>query len=132
MIELLTTLRDGLSVDDALLQVYGYDIDGLEDRWREAIGAPARHPSALATAQPTPTFVPTIVPISGAQASVPATPSMIPTSSFGEGTPAAPAGPPRTLTIVLLIFCCVFGLLIGVIVLGVIVRLTIKKGGRNG
>ena len=132
MTALLAALRNGRSVEEALLQVYGFDIGGLEDQWRGAIGAPARHASGQPTAQPTPTFVPTIVPISGAQASVPATPFVVPTSSFGEGTPAAPSGPPRTLTITLLIFCCVFGLLIGVIVLGVILRVSSRKGGQNG
>jgi len=136
MTGLLTSLRDGLSVDEALLKVYGFNINGLENKWRGAIGAPARQASAQPTAQPTPTFVPTIVPISGAQAGHPSTPFVVPTSSFGGGTPASPgstsSGPPRSLTIALLAFCCVFGLLIGVIVLGVIVRGSARKAGKNG
>lgn len=136
MTGLLTSLRDGLSVDEALLRVYGFDINGLEDKWRGAIGAPARQASAQPTAQLTPTFVPTIVPISGAQAGQPSTPFVVPTSSFGGGTPPSPgstsSGPPRSLTITLLAFCCVFGLLIGVIVLGVIVRGSARKAGKHG
>ena len=31
---LLTTLRDGTAIDEALVKVYGFDVDGLEDAWR--------------------------------------------------------------------------------------------------
>jgi hypothetical protein len=134
MTELLTTLRDGTSVDDALIAVYGFDVDGLEDAWRAAIGAELRPVSAQPTAQPTPTFVPTFVPVSGAPLAVTPTPYAIPTSSL-DGTPTTPtifpSGPPVSLTIILLCFCCVFGILIGVIVLGVVLAQR-RKGGRNG
>ena len=31
-----------VEIDEALMQTYGFDIDGLEDAWREAIGAQPR------------------------------------------------------------------------------------------
>jgi hypothetical protein len=132
---LLGTLRDGNSVDDALQQTYGFDIEGLEDAWRQSIGAKPRTVSAQPTAQPTPTYVPTIVPISGAPSiSLQATPTAVPTSSVNaQPTLDVPEnlGPPIALTLFLLAFCCVFLLIIGVIVLTIIVRKQNQKGGQN-
>ncbi|HXF84271.1 MAG TPA: peptidase MA family metallohydrolase [Anaerolineales bacterium] len=133
---LLTALRDGNAIDEALLQTYGFDVDGLEDEWRKAIRAQPRTVSAQATVQPTPTFVPTIVPISGIPLANWATTTPVPTSSFNQEQPTeAPlsrSGPPLALTLFLLGFCCVFLILIGVIVLGVIVRgSNTKQGGSN-
>jgi hypothetical protein len=59
MLDFLRTLRDGATVDEALQQIYGFDIEGFEDAWRADIGAQARSGSE---AKPTPTRVPTIVP----------------------------------------------------------------------
>jgi len=134
MTSLLIALRDGLTIDEALIQTYGFNIDGLEDAWRGAIGAQPRPVPAQPTAQPTPTFVPTIVPVSGVPLSVQATPNAIPTSSFVSQPTATPVPnrPPIGLTLILLALCCVFLLLIGVIVVGVFVRSQNRKGGNNG
>jgi len=136
MTALLTALRDGGTIDDALTQTYGFNIDGLEDAWRKSIGAQPRTTSAEPTAQPTPTYVPTIVPISGAPLALQATATPVPTSSFDQtpttGTPSAPNRPPLWLTLALLGFCCIFILIIGVIVLGVVVRNQNMKRGKNG
>ena len=136
MNSLLVALRDGNTVDDALQQTYGFDIEGLEDAWRAAIGAKPAAVSAQPTVQPTPTFVPTIVPISGAPSSaLQATPTAIPTSSYenptSPGTAPTRTAPPLWLTASLLGFCCIFLLLIGVIALGLIVRGQNQKGGKN-
>jgi len=135
MTALLTSLRDGLTIDEALIQTYGFNVEGLEDEWREAIGAQPRTVSAQPTAQPTATYVPTIVPVSGVQLGQLATPTPIPTSSFDgqQPTPEAPArtAPPLSLTLILLGFCCLFMLIIGVIALGFIVRRGNQKGGNN-
>ena len=137
MTSLLVALRDGMTIDEALKQTYGFDVDGLEDDWRQAIGAQPRAVSAQPTVQPTPTFVPTIVPISGSSGSVvlQATPTAIPTSS-SSGQPtetAAPqrGNPPLSLTLILLGMCCVFIILIGMVILGFIVRRQNYKGGNN-
>jgi hypothetical protein len=63
--------------DAALENVYGFNADGLEEAWREAIGAPPRQ------IPPTPTpvsaaSVPTVVPLNAA-ASVPTPASLRPT-----------------------------------------------------
>jgi hypothetical protein len=59
MLDFLRTLSGGATTDEALQQIYGFDIDGFEDAWRAAIGAQERSGS---NARPTPTIVPTIVP----------------------------------------------------------------------
>ena len=134
MIQLLTLLRDGVSIDDALTQIYGFDVEGLDNAWRESVGAPPNTPEAKPTAQAAPTYVPTIVPISG----VPLvdqinTPTPIPTSSFGEQseTESAKGRPPLSLTLALLGMCCVFILLIGIVILGFIIRRGNKQGGND-
>ena len=63
MLNLLTLFKQGITYDEALIQVYGFDIEGLDTRWRETLANPAvqaqglwLHPalitilSALATA----------------------------------------------------------------------------------
>jgi hypothetical protein len=41
MLRLLTVLKQGSTYDEALTEVYGFDIDGLDSRWRETLAAPA-------------------------------------------------------------------------------------------
>lgn len=136
MTELLTAMRDGLTIDEALQQTYNFNVEGLEDAWRAAIGAQPRAVSAQPTAQPTPTYVPTIVPVSGSQFTQGATPTPVPTSSFGSQPTPQPtqrSGPPLSLTLALLCFCLIFLLIIGVVILGFIVRRgNQKSGGQNG
>ena len=52
MAELLATLGTGIDIDASLRAVYGFGIDGLENRWREKIKA---EPYIEATPGPTPT-----------------------------------------------------------------------------
>jgi hypothetical protein len=130
MTEFLASLRDGLTVDEALQQIYSFNIEGLEDAWRKSIGAKPRTVSAQPTAQLAPTYVPTIVPISGNQPGGNlGTP--IPTSYSGPlATPTPPeytSGPPLSLTLILLGFCCLFMLLAGVVILGFIARFGNQK-----
>lgn len=132
MTEILAALRDAKPIDDALIEVYGFDTDGLEDAWREAIGAAPRTVSAQPTAQPTPTFVPTYVPISGAPLAVTPTPYAVPTSSFVNTTPPVAKGPPIALTIALICMCGVILLILGVIVIGILARSQNQKAGKNG
>ena len=136
MTDLLTSLRDGAAIDDALMNTYGFDVEGLEDAWRKGIGAALRSVSAEPTAQPTPTYVPTIVPISGAPlASQITTPTPIPTSSLGEPTaeetPTTWSGPPIALTLALLGVCCLFLLIIVVVALVFFIRAQNRKGGNH-
>ena len=65
-----------------------------------------------------------IVPFSGALFSVQATPSAIPTSPSTTQSAETPVrgGPPLSLTLILLGLCCFFLLLIGVFILGFVIR----------
>jgi hypothetical protein len=133
---LLVTFRNGATTDQALMQTYGFNINGLEDQWRAAVGAQPRTDSAQPTAQPTPTFVPTIVPISGGTVILQATTTPVPTSSFnGQATQQTSTttrtAPPLALTLILLSTCCFFILLFGVMVIGFMVRSQDRKGGNN-
>lgn len=133
MTALLVSLRDGTTIDEALLQTYGFDIDGLEEAWRQAIGAQPGPVTAQPTVQPTPTFVPTIVPISGGLPALQITPTPVPTSTGGQPTDPVPtwSGPPMWLSLTLLGMCCLFLLVVGVIILGFVVRRGNSKAGKN-
>lgn len=130
MTQMLVALRDAKPVDTALLEVYGFNTDGLEDAWRQSLGAAPKPASAQPTSQPTPTFVPTYVPVAGIPIAVTPTPYAIPTSSFGDSETQR-AGPPLSLTIALLCFCLLLLLILGVFVLGMIVRRGNPKGGES-
>jgi hypothetical protein len=131
MTELLTALRDAKPIDDALLEVYGFDTDGLEDAWRQSVGAAPRTVSAQPTSQPTPTYVPTYVPVSGAPLAVTPTPYAIPTSSITGAVPATSTTTFRLLTVALVCICLVILLIIGVVVVGVVVRSQNQKVGKK-
>ncbi|MCC7117508.1 MAG: hypothetical protein IT310_03195 [Anaerolineales bacterium] len=133
MSALLKALSDAKSIDEALREVYGFDTDGLDSAWRESVGAPALM-IAQATAMPTPTQVPTYMPISGAPLATTPTPNAIPTSSFGNND--QPSANPQTSSsalwwIIALVCCCLILLLI----LGAaffIIRKKNSSGGTNG
>jgi len=81
---LLLALAEGAGYDEALEQVYGFNVDGLEVAWREAIGAQPRPipatPTAIVAAA-----IPTVVP-AGA-------PRSVPTAEAAAEPPPAPASP---------------------------------------
>ncbi len=59
--DLLAALQSGQAIEPALGSVYGFDTDGLENRWRVSLGHPERVLSAPpAGAQGDPTPVPTL------------------------------------------------------------------------
>jgi hypothetical protein len=58
--ELLAVFAEGAHYDDAMLEVFGVDMDGMEDLWREHVGAQPRQGTTRATPVPSPT--PTIEP----------------------------------------------------------------------
>ena len=133
MTSLLLSLQDGMTIDEALMQTYGFNVDGLEHAWRTSIGAQPSSVSAQPTVQPTPTFVPTIIPMGGVASVLQVTSTPVPTSSFSEQpTPTpGPTGPPLALTMILLGLCCAFLVLIGVVVLGFVVRRQNRPGAGN-
>lgn len=139
MTQLLSALKNSKPIDVALVEVYGFDTDGLEDAWRKSINAAPRTVSAQATMQPTPTYVPTYIPVSGAPLAVTPTPQVIPTSSFDDSkNPDANQSPLTnpsfwTVTIVLVCICVIMLALLGVLGLGFFLRNSNakSKGGDN-
>jgi|GEM_PF-3500603 len=75
-----------------------------------------------------------VVPVSGTPFSVQATPSAIQTSSFTPQAAETPVrgNPPLSLTLILLVLCCGFLLLIGMFILGFIVRNQNMKEWKKG
>jgi hypothetical protein len=66
--ELLGAFKDGMTDDDALMSVYGFDRDGLEALWRASIGASPIDAVAEETeSTPTRTPYPTIAPLGAAE-----------------------------------------------------------------
>jgi hypothetical protein len=61
--QLLMEVHNGSKFDDAMRTVYGFDVDQLEDKWRENAGAPPRPTGSKAAATAAPTPVPTYRPI---------------------------------------------------------------------
>ena len=64
MLDLLDVFQAGYHYDNALMQIYNFDADGLEAEWREAVGA---SPMVIPPeeVESTPTVFPTIQPYSG-------------------------------------------------------------------
>jgi hypothetical protein len=63
MRDLLFQLGDGTSPDDALTDLYGYNVNGLDAAWRESVGADPL-PQERLEPTATPTIVPTFQPAS--------------------------------------------------------------------
>jgi hypothetical protein len=99
MTTLLTSLRDGQTIDEALQTIYGFDTDGLEAAWRESIGAPTHAAGQDATPVPTPTVVPTIVPIGAAPVSTAVISTPHPTEVLPTATPGAVAQAPASTAV---------------------------------
>ena len=129
----LLTVTTAFTFDPALLQTYGFYIERLEDERKQAINARPRPDTTQPTELPTPTFVPTIVPVSGALLANQIAPTAITTPSFATQSTEAPirGGPPLSLTLILLGLCCVFLILIGMLILGFVVRNQNLKDANN-
>lgn len=85
MQQLLLTLADGKGYDEALEIVYGFNIDGLEQEWRSAKGAPAREIPAT----------PTPLSVAGIATVVPqGLPESVPTSPAAAATAVTQTEPP--------------------------------------
>ncbi len=124
MTTMLIDLRDGDTPDEGLQAVYSFDVDGLEDAWRTSIGAKPRPAAALPTAAATPTFVPTIPPISAKAPSILPTPFQFPTPAPAS---TSAASPPLSLTLMLGLTCCAMALVAGVFVVGFLVSREKRK-----
>jgi len=88
MLELLAVFRQGATYDGALQQVYGLDLDGVENLWRAEIGAAPR-PTSAAPASPSPVPTRALWGQATAVPTVTASPS-----TTAEDTPAPPTETP--------------------------------------
>lgn len=61
--QLFADIKAGKGVDKSFEAVYGFDQDGLDNKWREANGLPAREAPAPTTEAPSRTTVPTLAPV---------------------------------------------------------------------
>ncbi len=75
--ELVSVFAQGAHYDDAMREVFGVDMDGIEDLWREHIGAPPRQGHTRATPAPSPTATSTSI----------ATPTVEPSPTKESATP---------------------------------------------
>jgi hypothetical protein len=115
---LLERLGNGTTADDALMELYGFNVDGLDAAWRESVGAKPLSPEDLAPTS-TPTIVPTYPPLSFNPAAV---------STAGPGTPSSGASGPF---IGYLIGICLCGLcLLLLIAIGAVIVLGIARRAR--
>jgi hypothetical protein len=100
--ELIAVFAEGAHYDDAMEEVFGVDMDGMEDLWRAHIGAEPRSgvtrattvPGATATSEPTPSPAPvqTNTPVSTSTESPTTAPE--PTVTAVAAVPAATATEP--------------------------------------
>jgi hypothetical protein len=92
--KLLDIFAQGSTYDDALKQALGVDMRGLDNAWRQSMGAPPLQTSAAQATPPT-----------GTQATpLPATPAVAVTAPAAAGTPPATSRSP---------LCCLGGSLPG-------------------
>jgi hypothetical protein len=104
MSDLFAAIKNGFLIDEALLQTYGVDTNGLESAWRESLGLPfssvssTDSPDSAQTSTPIPTFS-LWTPISRATTEVSVTPQptitttpfpVTATSDLAQGLSATP------------------------------------------
>ncbi|NTV64282.1 MAG: peptidase MA domain-containing protein [Oscillochloris sp.] len=104
LLALLGNLRDGMTVEAGVQATYGFDLIGLEDRWRAWLHAAPRS-QALPTATPLPSAIPTmpimaVVPTGPAIPPTPTSePTLTPTATLALVGAAEPVAPQPTATV---------------------------------
>lgn len=88
--QLIDVFAEGAHYDDAMLEVFGVDMDGMEDLWREHVGAPPRSGETRATPAPEVTATPTATRMPPTATAVAA----VPTPTASQPTPTAVAAVP--------------------------------------
>lgn len=91
--ELIANFAEGAHYDDAMMDVFGVDMDGMEDLWRAHIGAQPRSGITRATPVPSPTFTIQLTPSQTPEADV-TTALPIPTATAVLVAPTSTATPP--------------------------------------
>ncbi len=64
MNQLMKEMKSGKDMDSALTAVYGFDRQGLDDQWRDSVGAPRYEPPNTEKAKPTPIPKTVVLPFS--------------------------------------------------------------------
>ena len=96
MAELMAVLGETRDIDKALEQVYGFDVRGLDARWREDIGIdplPTPEPDVSVVPTPTPTSLPPLVlptPSGSMDGATESTPTATKTETPGPTATATP------------------------------------------
>jgi hypothetical protein len=116
MLDLLDHLQQGFRADHALEQVYGFDTEGLEIEWRQAVGA-APHPELAHKNLATPTPYPTFVPYGAPPLAATATPQPIPPPAAFAPDPDAAA---TAVYAVLCVLLCLTALVVAGCVFAVV------------
>jgi hypothetical protein len=132
IVALFGELRQGQTIEAALERVYGFGLDGLEDRWRESVGArPRRAEGAAPTATVRPTLVPTYRPIDAAPAAKAVTPP--PAATLAPATQATAAPMPDTakttpnLAGINIGIASILGVLALIVVAGIVAAVVIRR-----
>lgn len=146
VLAMLTNLKNGDTMDEALQGAFGVNLDGLESAWRVSLGLPPTVANGNPTAAPTPTMVPTIVPIGAVPVAQPPVTTPRPTENLPTATqggvaqnlPPTAVGPTtsnnpsiltRSTTTVLLIGgAC---LIAGIILVGVLIFFIARRQSRR-
>ena len=110
MRSLLELLGSGMTADESLQKLFGFNVDSLDAAWRESVGADPLAQDALAPT-PTATFVPTYKPL-----------------SVNPAAAGSPGGVTWGLTEYLIILCVCGLCTIPVIGLGAALAIGIAKG----
>ena len=131
MNSLLISLRDGTTIEDALLRIYGVDVEGLESPGEARSGLrPSLPPRNRPYNQPRLLSLPMCPsPEQGRwllQLPLPSRPHQ-----SAESPPERTSGPPLSLTLMLAAVCCVMFLLFAVLGLGIYFAAQKRKGGDN-
>lgn len=99
VLALFLAIQNGTLAEDALRQVYGLDVDGLDNAWRASLGYAGQAPPPTPTATPLPSVVPTLLLLSPFDASPTPQPTLVPAAHTPTAPPPAsptPASAPST------------------------------------
>ena len=89
LLKLFDNLQSGMKLEDSLNAAYGFGLDGLEDRWRAALGGtPHQNAGTAPTAVPLASPVPTYQPIAAAPLAV--APLVVPPGAAPDASGAGP------------------------------------------
>jgi hypothetical protein len=133
MKQLLEELQNGIEIDQALQDTYGFNTDGLEDAWRASIHAAPRAGVGNLTSVATPTLIPTLLPL-GEAPQAGENPLPVPTIQAAYGmtstatqTGQASGGRLAIGALIAIMACCAVLLVIVIVVIVIAARQKSKR-----